>query len=88
MVAPHPIKEFNEEPEPKDRRCLFCRRTPPDDLKTNNMLWKTRRRSGWYSNALLNLDTREIARFYICARHFHLVSEAWEWAREGLKVSV
>ena len=83
MVAPHPIKEFNEEPEPKDRRCLFCKRTPPDNLKTNDMTWERKRTVGWYSNALLTLDTRDIVRFYICDKHFDRVNEAWAWAKEG-----
>lgn len=81
MVAPHPIKEFNEEVEPENRHCLFCKATPPADLRANDMTWKNRGKVGWYSNALLHLDTREIARFYICGRHFHLVSNAWEWAK-------
>jgi len=88
MVAPHPIKEFNEEIEPEDRRCLFCKVSPPADLKTNDMTWKHRRKVGWYSNALLHLDTRGICRFYICQKHFNRVDEAWEWAREGFLASV
>ena len=83
MVAPHPIKEFNNEVEPKLRRCLFCERTPPPSLGANDMIWKYRRSRGWYSNALLNMKTRQIARFYVCKEHFNLIHEAWEWAEEG-----
>jgi len=88
MVAPHPIKEFDEEKEPKDRRCLFCPKSPPEYLKTDAMTWRNRNRLGWYSNALLHLESRVISRFYVCRTHFNRIGEAWEWAREGFKVSV
>lgn len=83
MVAPHPIKEFNEELEPDLRQCLFCDRKPPDTLGANLMTWRNRRLVGWYSNALLNTKTKVIARFYVCRKHFHLDGKAWEWARNG-----
>lgn len=86
LVGPHPIKEFNEELESADRRCLFCKTMPPNSLRTREMTWQSRKRVGWYSNA--GLKDGVIARFYVCDRHFDRIPETWEWLRQGFtKVS-
>lgn len=86
MVAPHPIKEFNDEVEPQDRKCLFCQAIAPGTILTSDMtIKKTAWNHGWYSNAGLDLKTRQIARFYLCPAHRHRTDDAWEWTREGFK---
>ena len=83
MVVPHPIKEFAEEVEPTVRKCLFCETVVSKYLPTERMIWKWRMGNRWYSNALLQMKTGLIARFYVCRAHFDRIPEAWEWAREG-----
>ena len=74
------IKEFAEEIEPKDRRCLFCRAEPPEHLKGKDMRGK---KGHWYSNALLNMRTRQVVRFYLCPQHLNRIAEASQWVRDG-----
>ena len=74
------IKEFAEEVEPKDRSCLFCKAEPPAHLRGSEM---RKRKGHWYSNALLNMRTRQIVRFYVCPSDLHRIPEAWQWARAG-----
>ena len=83
----HPIKEFDEEVEPKIRKCLLCKNIAPSDISTNEMtLRKTYLNKGWYSNAGLNIRTRLIARFYLCPTHRGNTDIAWEWVREGFEL--
>jgi hypothetical protein len=80
----HPLKEYAEEVEPAIRQCLFCKEIAPNNIQTSDMIIrKTAWNSGWYSNAGLNLKTRQIARFYLCPHHRYMTDEAWEWVREG-----
>ena len=86
MAPKHPIKEFAEEIEPQTRQCLFCNAHPPDHLPKEHMRGKKGGyERGWYSNALLNLKTGEIARFYLCPDHTDRATEAFGWAREGFE---
>lgn len=81
MSQHHPIKEFAEEIEPEVRRCLFCSAIAPADVPTENMIASFGRT--WYSNAILDIDTLKIARFYLCPKHCHRKTEALDFARQG-----
>ncbi len=75
------IKEFADEREPEERRCLICGSSAPTNISTYNM--RVLRKGYWYSNALLNPATRFVKRFYLCPAHLPLTHVAWTWARDG-----
>ena len=72
------IKEFADEVEPEERKCLFCDDVAPNDILTDSMYHY----KGWYSNALLNPQTKKVTRFYLCPKHRGRDKEAWDWARK------
>ncbi len=84
LINPNsPIKEFTEEQEPEERKCIICAESAPEEIPTRDM--QRMKKGRWYSNALLNPKTRAVKRFYLCPAHLALTQIAWTLTREEAK---